>query len=251
MNSLPSSFLTIPITHRALHDINDGRPENSREAILAAIDAGYGIEIDVQLSSDGQAIVFHDYDLSRLTQHSGLVRDFTADELSQMHLKGGKTGPATLSEVLNLINAQVPVLIEIKDQSQRLEKTDGVLEHAVCSDLSGYKGDVGLMSFNPHAVADCKLHSPEIARGLVTDPFTTTDWPDVEPTRLKQLIPIDDYAGLGCSFISHNQSDLSSIHVQKIKDAGAKILCWTVKTPDVEKRARIHADNITFEGYLA
>ena len=251
MISLPSSFLTVPITHRALHDSNDGRPENSREAILAAIDACYGIEIDVQLSSDGQAIVFHDYDLSRLTQQSGLVRDFTADELSQMYLKGGETGPATLLEVLKLIDGQVPVLIEIKDQSQRLEKTDGVLEHAVCSDLIGYKGDVGVMSFNPYAVAECKIHSPNIARGLVTDPFTTTDWPAVNPERLKELIPIDDYSSLGCSFISHNQADLTSRHVQRVKETGAKILCWTVKSSDIEKRARIHADNITFEGYLA
>ncbi|MEM9637502.1 MAG: glycerophosphodiester phosphodiesterase family protein, partial [Pseudomonadota bacterium] len=86
---LPEVFLTIPLAHRALHDVTDGRPENSRAAIRAAIDAGYGIEIDVQQSADAQAMVFHDDALDRLADGSGPVRAQTAGQLSRLRLRGG------------------------------------------------------------------------------------------------------------------------------------------------------------------
>lgn len=251
MTPLPRAFLDKPIAHRALHDIKSGRPENSREAILAAIDAGYSIEIDVQLSGDGQAIVFHDYDLLRLTGRQGLVADFTAAKLAEMTLLGGSTGPATLPDILALIDGRVPLLIEIKDQSEILGETDGLLESATCKALERYTGDVALMSFNPHAVAHCKRLRPDISRGLVTDPFNTTDWPNVPKPRLDELVSMPDYTPLKCAFISHNQSDLNAPQVKKMRDQGATILCWTVTSPAADKQARRVAHNVTFEGYLA
>ena len=79
---LPDAFLTIPIAHRALHDVRDGRPENSRAAVQAAIDAGYGIEIDVQMTADRQGAVFHDYALDRLTDEMGPVAKRTLADLA-------------------------------------------------------------------------------------------------------------------------------------------------------------------------
>ena len=87
--TLPASFRDRPLAHRALHEVTDGRPENSRAAIRAAIAAGYGIEIDVQLTADGQAVVFHDYELSRLTGATGVIRQKTAAEAGQIALTGG------------------------------------------------------------------------------------------------------------------------------------------------------------------
>ena len=89
MPALPPAFLDRPIAHRALHDKSQGRPENSVEAIRAAVEAGYGIEIDLQLSSDGEAMVFHDYDLARLTAVEGPVRTRSAAELGAIPLRYG------------------------------------------------------------------------------------------------------------------------------------------------------------------
>ena len=114
--TLPRAFYEVPLAHRALHDVARGRPENSRAAIRAAIAAGYGIEIDVQLSADGAAMVFHDYALDRLTHNSGAVRLRSADELKAVPLKGGGEGIPDLPEVLRLVAGQVPLLIELKDQ---------------------------------------------------------------------------------------------------------------------------------------
>lgn len=89
---LPAAFLAAPLAHRALHSIGAGRPENSRAAVRAAIAAGYGIEIDLQLSRDGVAMVFHDETLERLTPRSGWLRDLTAAELAAIPLSGGTRG---------------------------------------------------------------------------------------------------------------------------------------------------------------
>ena len=128
MRPLPASFLSRPLAHRALHDVQDGRPENSLAAIRAAISAGYGIEIDLQLSKDGQAMVFHDYGLQRLTQEKGAVRQRTAAELSQIHLIGGDEGIPTFAEVLALVDGRVPLLVEFKDQDGAMGTGIGQLE---------------------------------------------------------------------------------------------------------------------------
>ena len=97
---LPHLFLFHPLAHRALHDVAQGRPENSRAAVTAAITAGYGIEIDVQLSADGKAMVFHDETLDRLTAQSGPLNLHTAADLGNFTLLGGREGIPTLNEIL-------------------------------------------------------------------------------------------------------------------------------------------------------
>ena len=111
---LPEGFLRQPIAHRALH--SDGRPENSRAAVAAAVTHGYGIEIDLQLSADGVAMVFHDYALDRLTSETGAVQSRPAAALQSIGLTGGDEGIPTLSDVLALVQARVPLLLELKDQ---------------------------------------------------------------------------------------------------------------------------------------
>ncbi len=244
-------FLTCPLAHRTLHDVRFGRPENSVEGAEAAIAAGYGIEIDVQLSKDGRAMVFHDYGLGRLTAVRGPVRDRTAAELAEIPLKGGSYPPQTLPAFLELVAGQVPLLIEVKDQDGAMGHDVGPLEKAVCAELRGYRGPVAVMSFNPHSVAKCAELAPDIPRGLVTDPFRTPDWRKVPAGRRAELAAIPDYDHLGACFISHNARDLASPHVRKVREKGGHILCWTVRSAVQEKKARRIADNITFEGYHA
>ncbi|MBW4709457.1 phosphodiesterase [Roseobacter sp. YSTF-M11] len=246
---LPDAFLTAPLAHRALHDVTDGRPENSRAAIRAAISAGYGIEIDVQLTADAQAMVFHDYTLDRLAEQSGPVRALTADRLSQIPLRGGDEGIPTLPEVLDIVAGQVPLLVEIKDQDGDMGANVGDLEKVVAVALNAYAGPVAVMSFNPNSTRLMAELCPKIARGLVTDPYQANDWSLPADTR-DRLRDIPDYDPAHCSFISHNHRDLARPRVAELKSRGAAILCWTIKSPEEEAQARRIAHNITFEQYL-
>ncbi len=248
---LPDAFLARPLAHRGLHDKTAGRPENSPEAFQAAVAAGYGIELDVQLSADGQAMVFHDYDLARLTGESGAVAQRTAADLGRIVLKIGTDTIPTLAQVLALVAGRVPLLIEIKDQDGALDRNVGRLEQATVASLSGYTGPVALMSFNPHATLACAALAPQIARGLVTDPFKLKDWPTIPAATRSRLRGIPDYDAAGCSFVSHNRTDLDAPRIAELKRAGATILCWTVRSQIAEAAARKIADNVTFEGYLA
>lgn len=248
---LPRPFLTTPLAHRALHDKADGRPENSRAAIRAAIAAGYGVEIDLQLSRDGQAMVFHDYVLERLTGETGPVRQRDANALGAIALKGGAEGIPTFSEVLDIVRGQVPLLVEIKDQDGAMGDKVGALEEAAAAAARGYDGPLAFMSFNPHSVACMARMAPNVPRGLVTDGYSLANWPLLPAKTRARLRDIPDLERVGASFISHGVRDLNRPRISEIKAAGLPVLCWTVRSPKEEAEARKVADNITFEGYLA
>lgn len=249
--SLPPAFLSHPIAHRAFHDRAAGRPENSRAAVRAAIAQGYGIEIDLQLSRDGVAMVFHDYDLARLTPATGPLATRTASDLGQIPLTGGDEGIPTLAEVLALVAGRVPLLIEIKDQDGQMGPAIGALEAATAAALDGYGGPVALMSFNPHSVARMAALCPGLPRGLTTSAYDPEDWAPLPTAVCDRLREIPDYDRAGASFISHEWRDLARPRVADLKAAGATILCWTIRSPDDERTARRIADNVTFEGYPA
>lgn len=250
MTALDPAFLAVPLAHRALHDIAAARPENSVFAVRAAMAAGYGIEIDVQRSSDGVAMVFHDYDLDRLTGGTGPVRACSAAGLSGISLKGSEEGIPTLAEVLALVAGRVPLLIEIKDQHGQMGPVDCMLEEAVARDLAGYKGPVAVMSFNPHSMIALRRMSPGIPRGIVSCAYSAHDFPELHRDVRDHLRAIPDYAKAGARFISHEWDDLNRPRVAELKAEGAAILCWTIKSQQAESAARRIAANITFERYL-
>ncbi len=249
--SLPSEFLQRPIAHRALHDISDQRPENSRAAIRAAIDAGYGIEIDLQRTRDDRAMVFHDYDMARLTGQPGPIQQITAAQAqAQPLLHSDGEGIPSFAEVLDLVAGKVPLLVELKDQDGAMGSEIGALEADVVRALEGYDGPVALMSFNPHSVAEFARLAPHLPRGLVTCAYN----PKVEllPQAVcDHLRDIPDFDRVGASFISHEAADLDRPRVAALKAQGVPILCWTIRSPEQEAEARKVADNVTFEGYLA
>ncbi|UWQ80012.1 phosphodiesterase [Leisingera sp. S132] len=250
--SLPAAFLTVPLAHRALHDVADGRPENSRAAVRAAIAAGYGIEIDLQLSKDGCAMVFHDYDLDRLAAGTGPVRALTRAALGSVPLKGGDgEGIPDLAEVLDLVAGRVPLLIELKDQHGEMGITDGMLERATVEALQGYAGPVALMSFNPNSVTELARLAPDTARGITTSAYDPAEWPELPKAVCDDLRAIPDFDRSGSGFISHEAGDLARPRVQALRSAGVPVLCWTVRSAAEETAARAFADNVTFEQYLS
>lgn len=250
---LPDVFLTTPIAHRALHDRAAGRIENSRAACAAAVAAGYGIEIDLQLSADGVAMVFHDDHLSRLTPLEGRTDALTAAELSQTPLTGAQPAETipTLAEILTLVDGAVPLLVEIKDQDGALGPEIGALEAAALAALDGYDGPLALMSFNPYSVAWLANHAPDLPRGLVTDSFEPVFWPDLPEARGRALATIPDLEASGAHFVSHSARDLDNPALKRVRSYGLPILTWTIRSAVAEGEARRVADNVTFEGYLA
>ena len=249
--TLPASYFARPITHRALHDRKAGRGENSLKSIAAAIEAGYGIEIDVQLTSDGHAMVFHDDQLDRLTGETGPIRKRSRQNLETVVLTDDGGTIPRLETVLDLVAGQVPLLIEIKDQDGEMGPNVGPLEEATCAALKNYAGDVALMSFNPHAVAKCAQLAPDIPRGITTSSYESTFWPEVPAETRDTLRAIPDYDRTGSCFISHESTDLDRPRVTELKSKGARIFTWTIRSAKAEADARRIVDNVTFEGYLA
>ncbi|MCJ8140663.1 glycerophosphodiester phosphodiesterase family protein [Falsirhodobacter halotolerans] len=243
---LPPAFLDRPIAHRALHDIAAGRPENSRAAARAAIAGGFGIEIDLHLSRDGVAMVFHDDDLDRLTGATGPLSARTAAELGSIPLRHGDEGIPTFAEMLALVAGQVPLLVEIKAQAP----ADGRLEQAVAAALEGYSGPVAVMSFEPASMAHMARHAPHVPRGLTTCAYAYDEWPELSHAECDTRREIPDYDAVAASFLSHEAADLARGRVSELQSEGAALLCWTIRSAEAEAEARRIAGNVTFEGYL-
>ncbi|TGN46464.1 phosphodiesterase [Paracoccus liaowanqingii] len=249
---LDASFLTTPITHRGLHGVaEDGRvvPENSLAAAQAAIDAGYGIECDIQPGPDGVSLVFHDYQLTRLTGQPGFVAATDAATLSTLRLMGTDEPVPTLAQFLDLVAGRVPLLIEIKDQDGACGPNVGALPARVAEALKGYAGPVAVMSFNPHMIAAFREAAPAIPVGLTTCAFPEADWARVPPERRAALAGIADFDSVGAAFISHDKADLANPRVDALRAGGVPVLCWTIRSAAEEGAARRIAQNITFEGY--
>lgn len=151
--------------HRGLHNERRGVVENTLPAFIAARDAGLGMELDVQLSADGQIVVFHDDDLSRLAGDTRKVRQLTLAELSALPLLGREDARVpTLRQVLDAVGGQTPLLIEVKNGRQNAR-----LCRALMRELEGYAGACLVESFNPLIVAWFRFHAPGVARGQLVD----------------------------------------------------------------------------------
>ncbi len=251
MTPLPPEFLARPLAHRGYHDVAAGRPENSCAAFEAAITSDYGIELDVQMSSDGHAIVFHDYDLDRLTSQTGPVRARNRAELGTIPLNGGEETIPDLAKVLTVVAGRTPLLIEIKDQDGAMGPDVGPLEQAVAAAVDGYQGPVGVMSFNPNGVRAFGTAAPDVPRGLVSAAFSAESWSSLPAAALADLRDMPLYDQIGATFISHQVDDLDRPRVSELKAGGATVICWTVRSAGQEAQARRIAHNITFEGYAA
>ena len=250
MPALNPAFLKTPIAHRALHDASKGIYENCRSAIIAAIEHGYAIEIDLQLSADGRAMVFHDDTLDRLTDECGDVSDYTAAELSQIKVGSGQDVIEPLEDILRLIDGRAPLLIELKDQSRQLSQTDGRLEQATIDALSLYQGPVAVMSFNPYMIENLAKLTSDLPLGLTTGSFMDPTW-GIDAERIAHLSQITDFDPKRYSFVSHFALELTLPCIQTLKEQGAAIFTWTIRSPEAEAVARQTVDNITFEGYMA
>lgn len=250
---LAPEFWAKPFAHRALHDTGLLRPENSISAVRAAIAGGYAIELDVQMSADGEAMVFHDYELARLTGRDGRADALSAQELGAVPLLhgDGETIP-TLRDVLVEIDGQVPVLIEVKDQSGAFGPTDGALSRRVCEtvrDLDCVETSA-IMSFNPFEMGHARDALPELARGIVSYDFEHPHDAHVDAAHRAALARLAHFEEMGADFVSYGVDSLGQGRLTALREAGVPIFCWTVRSAEQAAGALSLCDQITFEGFL-
>lgn len=161
-----SSLMGVHYAHRGLHDHIDIAPENSLAAFQLAVDNNYGIEFDVQLSKDNIPVVFHDFTLNRVCGVDKKVRDLTFEELRKLPLYDSDQYIPLFTEVLELVNGQVPLIIEYKlpgNNAQVCNLGDEILKD--------YEGEYCIESFNPLALFWYKKNNPSVVRGQLSTRF--------------------------------------------------------------------------------
>jgi glycerophosphoryl diester phosphodiesterase len=244
---LPADLLRLPIAHRALHDRSAGRPENSPAAIRAAVEAGYAIEIDVQGTSDGQAVVFHDEHLERLTEGQGMVKDLTAAEMKRQVIRRSADHVQTLAELLQQVKGQVPLVIEIKSHWDGDER----LAARALEVLASYDGPYCLMSFDPDVMAAVRRMSPETIRGIVAERGFDSYYDALPLAKQAELRTFSHVARTRPDFVSFYFDELPWAPVSALRASGLPVITWTIRSPAEAWRARRRSDQITFEGFLA
>lgn len=238
----PAWLTAQPYAHRGLHDAD--RVENTLSAIAAAINSGYGIEIDVNLSKDGEAMIFHDRELVRLCGRPERLKDLTAAELNEITYFDFLETIPTLAQGLQLIDGRVPLLIEIKTRPG--EKV-GPLEAAVARALKGYDGPVAVMSFSPESMAWFAEHAPQYLRGQIATSFIEHGY-GLGWQKRRELTQLESVAISQPDFVAYNILFLPTAPVRQLRALGMPILTWTVKDEVLKARAAAYADQIIFEG---
>jgi glycerophosphoryl diester phosphodiesterase len=237
----PDWLLEKPIAHRGL--FNEARPENSLIAIDAAVSAGFPVEIDVQVTADGHAVVFHDWNLKRLTGLDAKVKDVSISKIRELTLLGTDQRIPTLEETLGVIAGRAPALVEIKN---RRYPTD--LEPVAGRILDAYKGPFAIQSFNPYTLGWFRLRYPRISRGQISCAFDTDDMAEWK----KKIL--SNYGMNWMShpqFISHHFKQLPAIVPTFLRTTlKMPLIVWIIRSQDEIEIARRLGDNYVFEQFV-
>jgi glycerophosphoryl diester phosphodiesterase len=244
----PSWLIAKPIAHRGLHDKNSGIIENSISAADAAIAAGFAIECDVQDTQDGDAVVFHDFTLDRLTSEAGPVRERRAAELAGIGLSGSRSDRIpTLSAFLGRIGGRVPLVVEIKSRFDN----DMALTRRVCDIVAAYTGPLAIKSFDPAVIATVHATLPQAVRGIVAESHYTHPTYDFMSRETKHaLANLLHFGESQPQFLSWHVNDLPTAAPYLCRLLGhLPVMAWTVRTPEDRQSATKHADQMVFEGF--
>jgi glycerophosphoryl diester phosphodiesterase len=233
-----------PIAHRGLHEPAAGVIENTASAFQAAVAGGFAIECDLQASADGEAMVHHDETLGRLTEGDARLDWLPAAALKKVPFKFTADRMLTLGELCDLVAGRVTLVLELKSRFDG----DPRLPERVCAALTGYKGPVAAMSFDPGMVAALRARAPQLPRGLVAMKREQPAEPGdafITPTRFGMQV-----LTARLNFVAYRVQDLPSTPVSLARLAlGMPVLAWTVRTPADRVRAEHYADQMIFEGF--
>lgn len=234
-----------PIAHRGLHDRGKAIVENSESAFAAAIDHGYAIECDLQVTACGEAVVFHDDTLDRLMEATGKVRAHGIRALKRFAFKTGSDRLQTLGELLDQVNGRVPLVIELKTHWDG----DAALVTRGLEVLSSYQGPHSLMSFDPDQIEAVAALSPQTVRGIVADRVTHIDYRQLPFAARLELRSLSHRSRTRPDFVSYFHRDLPSEPVARLRGEGVPVITWTIRSPAQASAALRYCDQITFEGF--
>jgi glycerophosphoryl diester phosphodiesterase len=244
----PDWLTARPVAHRGLHDAARGIIENMPAAAQAAIAGNFSIECDIQLTSDGEAMVHHDDVLGRLTEGSGALLGKTSAELKAIKFKDTPERMMTLGDLCALVAGRVPLVIEVKSHFNG----DRKLVKRMAEVLASYSGPAVGMSFDPDQVLALREIMPHLARGIVAErEYTATDWPEASPEQRRGMTHLRHAFRTRPHFVAYWVNELPAAAPWIARNIfGLPLLSWTVRTPDQRERAARYADQMIFESFV-
>jgi glycerophosphoryl diester phosphodiesterase len=234
-----------PIAHRGLHDAASGIVENTSSSVAAAIAAGYGIEVDLQITADGDAVMHHDDALGRLTDGSCRLDSLTAAALAKVPFKATADRIIRLGELCDLVAGRTTLLLELKSHYDG----DRRLPRRVAEVLQSYSGPVAAMSFDPGLVAALREAAPRLVRGITAERWRRSS-PFAPPEPHSRPVHLSDILRMRPQFIAYSVRDLPAPLPRMARSLlGWPVLTWTVRSDDDRARASRWADQMIFEGF--
>jgi glycerophosphoryl diester phosphodiesterase len=243
----PDWLTARPVAHRGLHDRARGIIENMPGAARAAVDGNFGIECDIQLTADGEAMVHHDDELGRLTEGSGALLGKTAAELKAVRFKDTPERMMSLGDLCALVNGRVPLVIELKSHFDG----DRKLVERMAEVLAAYSGPAVGMSFDPDQVMALRELMPERPRGIIAQrSYEEADWPEATPAQRRGMLYLRHAFRTRPHFVAYWIDELPSAAPWIARNIfGLPLLTWTVRTPEQRERAARYTDQMIFEGF--
>lgn len=239
-----------PIAHRGLHDRSKGIIENSRSAFEAAIAAGYAIECDVQLSSDGVPFIFHDDDFDRVTEVTGRSDERPIADVEELRLKDSAAGdrPQRFTEYLEQVAGRAQMQIELKMQAD-VQRTRRLATEVVAA-LRNYRGPYTIESFDPWLLMAVRKAGSTAPLGIVTYAYDEPTWDSHIPWWKKAVLRhLLHWPWTRFSFISCRNLSLYLPVVRLLHARGMEVTTWTITSEQAARAALRASDQIVFEGF--
>jgi len=236
----PDWLTAAPIAHRGLHDKAFGAEENSLTAFRRAKAARLPIEFDVHLSADFEPVVFHDDNLSRMTNDPRQLAEVPLTELKKLRLGNGPDMIPDLSSVLEIVNGEVPLVIELKSSPFGREK----LASTVWKTLKLYQGPYSVQSFDPFILAWFRRNAPEVIRGQLAMKSPPRKMAAYKKFMMRHML-LNTLSKP--HYIGYDVSSISDWTVRRALKNSLTLLAWTVSNENELAHARQFADNIIFE----
>ena len=243
-----SAFGTRFFAHRGLHDNAGDAPENSMRAFERAVRAGFGIELDVQLTADGVPVIFHDHDLKRMCGRPEKVRSLTFAQLRELRLLQTDQQIPSLQEFLEMVGGRVTLLVELKEERQDVSVCRKVMPL-----LENYQGCYCIESFNPAVLLWLRIHKPHIMRGQLSDGFLHI--PEYRRLHIAWYLALVQNLLLNFvtrpDFIAYNVKFASNPSLRLCQSLfHAYTATWTVKSEEQLSEAKKHFDAYIFDSFV-
>ena len=244
----PDWLTARPVAHRGLHDRARGILENMPAAAQAAVEGNFGIECDIQLTADGEAMVHHDDELGRLTEGSGALLGKTAAELKAVTFKDTPERMMSLGDLCALVDGRVPLVIEMKSHFDH----DRKLVARLVEVLTSYRGPAVAMSFDPDQVQTLREMMPQLPRGIIAETtYVEADWPETTPAQRRGMLHLRHAFRTRPHFVAFWVNELPAAAPWIARNIfGLPLLTWTVRSEAQRERAARCADQMIFEGFV-